>query len=213
MIGIRSSIALSLLLAASASGACSPKPVVATPEKPGGTLFALLPDPDSQAVGRVNVTSPAGSVELTTARGSTIVTAGQAPTPEAPMDEAEVQRIFGDALAALPPAPQRFVLYFQFDSDELTAESRRLLPEILRAVAQRAVPDVIAVGHTDTSGNATSNYELGLRRATIVRNLLVADGLATALIEVTSHGESAPLVRTADETLEPRNRRVEIEVK
>ena len=121
------SIALLLLLAVSAIGACSPKPVVATPEKPGGTLFALLPDPDSQAVGRVTVTSPAGSMELTTARRSTVVSAGQAPTPEAPMHGAEVQRIFGDALAALPPAPQRFVLYFQFDSDELTAESRRLL--------------------------------------------------------------------------------------
>ena len=57
------------------------------------------------------------------------------------------------------------------------------------------MPDVIAVGHTDTSGNATSNFELGLRRATIVRSLLVADGLTPALIEVTSHGESNPLVR------------------
>ena len=213
MSGRRSIVALSLL-AVSAGGACSPpKPVVVTPEKPSGALFALLPDPDSEAVGRVTVTAPAGSLELTTARGSTFVAAGQAPTPEAPMDAAEVQRTFGGALGALPPAPRHFVLYFQFDSDALTAESQRLLPEILQAVAQRAVPDVIAVGHTDTSGTTASNYELGLRRATIVRNLLVADGLDASLIEVTSHGEADPLVPTPDETREARNRRVEIEIK
>ena len=47
----------------------------------------------------------------------------------------------------------------------------------------------------------------------MVRALLVDAGLAASTIEVTSHGEGDLLIRTLDETPEPRNRRVEISVK
>jgi outer membrane protein OmpA-like peptidoglycan-associated protein len=47
----------------------------------------------------------------------------------------------------------------------------------------------------------------------MVRNLLVASGLSEASIEATSVGELDPMVKTADETPEPRNRRVEIAVR
>jgi outer membrane protein OmpA-like peptidoglycan-associated protein len=104
-------------------------------------------------------------------------------------------------------------LNFRFESDELTAQSQALVPEILKTVKSRDVPDIIVVGHTDTSGASDANVALGLKRATMVRNLLVAAGLDAALIEVTSHGEADPLVKTPDNTLEPRNRRVEIAVR
>ena len=74
------------------------------------------------------------------------------------MSEADVQRLFGDALSALPPAPQHFTLFFRFESDELTDESRALLPQILQAVKDRPFPDVAVVGHTDTTGTAAINY-------------------------------------------------------
>jgi outer membrane protein OmpA-like peptidoglycan-associated protein len=129
------------------------------------------------------------------------------------MNAAEVQRIFGDALSVLPLASQHFNLYFLFDSDELTVESRVLIPTILEAVRGRPAPDVAVVGHTDTMGNSATNYQLGLRRATTVRNLLVAAGFDTAFVEVESHGEADLLIPTRDETMEPRNRRVEITVR
>jgi outer membrane protein OmpA-like peptidoglycan-associated protein len=75
------------------------------------------------------------------------------------------------------------------------------------------VPDVVVVGHTDTMGTLAANAELGMRRATMVRNMLIDAGLDATTIEVTSHGEGDLLVRTPDETPEPRNRRVEISVK
>ena len=43
--------------------------------------------------------------------------------------------------------------------------------------------------------------------------LLVAAGLDATSVEVTSHGEAVLLVRTPDETYEPRNRRVEITIR
>ena len=121
--------------------------------------------------------------------------------------------MFGAALAALPPPASYFTLYFQFESDELTSESRALMREILAAVKNRALPEVAVVGHTDTMGTASANLQLGLKRAATVRKLLIDAGLGASLIDVTSHGEGDPLVRTADATAEPRNRRVEIAVR
>jgi peptidoglycan-associated lipoprotein len=95
----------------------------------------------------------------------------------------------------------------------LTAESRALIPDILGSVKQRPAPEVVVTGHTDTTGSPASNFELGLKRGTMVRTLLVDAGLDPSAIEVTSHGEAELLVRTPDNTYEARNRRVEITIK
>jgi outer membrane protein OmpA-like peptidoglycan-associated protein len=125
----------------------------------------------------------------------------------------DVERLFGRALDALPQAPQYFTLYFQFESDQLTEQSRALLPKILQAVKERAIPEVTVVGHTDTTGPAQKNIALGLKRAEMVRGILVKAGLPAGLIEVTSHGEADLLMRTPDGTAEAHNRRVEISVR
>ena len=143
----------------------------------------------------------------------TRVTMGGAPAPVTQMSAEDVQRIFGEALAAQPPAPAHFTLYFQFDSDELTDESRKLVSAVQAAVKTYPAPQVTVVGHTDTSGSATANIGLGLRRANVARTRLIEAGLDASSITVTSHGEATPLVPTADDVSEPRNRRVEITVR
>jgi outer membrane protein OmpA-like peptidoglycan-associated protein len=173
----------------------------------------LLPDAESGTVGRAAVSNPSGTTELAAARASTTASANQPPGPVIIMSEADVQRLFGDALAALPPAPRSFTLFFQFDSDELTAESRALLPEILEMVKSRPAPDVVVVGHTDTTGSAESNFGLGLKRANTVRNLLIDSGLGAPFVSAATVGEADLLVGTPDEVAEPRNRRVEIVVR
>jgi len=206
--------AMAVLLGMSATvaaAACGPRRVI-TPAPAGRSLVVLLADPDG-TVGRATVSNPGGSVDLVGERDSTEAAMNQAPRAAGALTEAEVQRMFGEVLAALPPAPQRFILQFEFDSDELTAEGRKLLPEIIRIVTDRSVPEVDVIGHTDTTGTPQSNAALGLKRAASVRDLLVKAGLAAALIEVRSHGESDPLVRTADNAYEPRNRRVEVSVR
>ena len=52
-----------------------------------------------------------------------------------------------------------------------------MLPEILKAITARPVPDLVVVGHTDTTGTRAANFQLGLTRALMVRALLVAAGL------------------------------------
>jgi outer membrane protein OmpA-like peptidoglycan-associated protein len=206
---------LAVLIAALAAGVaagCGPKRIRSAP-LPGDTVVVLLPDPADGAVGRATVSNSAGTTELVGAREFTTVSPNKTPTAITAISEADVQRIFGGALSALPPASQQFVLFFRFESDELTDESRALVPQILAAVKGRPFPELAVVGHTDTTGTAAGNIELGLRRANAIRTILIAAGVDAAVIEVSSHGEADLLVKTADEVLEPRNRRVEITVK
>jgi outer membrane protein OmpA-like peptidoglycan-associated protein len=190
---------------------CGPKHISA-PVSPGQDLVVLLPDSDTKTTGAASVSNPLGSVDLNEEREAAVAVTTRAPMLTK-VSDADVKSIFGDALSALPPAPRRFTLFFRFESDELTEESQALIPQILAAVKQHTVQDVIVIGHTDTMGTQQANYGLGLKRAMTVRNILVAAGLDGAAMEVTSVGELDPLVKTADETPEPRNRRVDIAVR
>jgi outer membrane protein OmpA-like peptidoglycan-associated protein len=208
----RPAIALATLAAALASG-CGPKRRATTPSRAGEAVVVLLPDTPGGTVGRIRVTNPVGAVDLSAARASTSVVATEAPAPVTRLSEADVKRLFGEALAALPPPARRFTLHFQFESDELTEQARAIVPDILETVKERDFPDVVIVGHTDTTGSEEANYALALKRATMVRTLLVHAGLDTTLIDVASHGERDPLIKTGDNVAEPRNRRVEIAVR
>jgi outer membrane protein OmpA-like peptidoglycan-associated protein len=203
MIDRRASLLFALALALSVS-ACASKP---------RAVVVLLPEQGDGTVGRASVGNTAGSVDLDAARDSTRVQRNRPPAAVTTMTDAEVQRMFGDALGALPPPPRRFVVNFRFQSDELTAESRALMPQILAVVRDRTLATVVVTGHTDTMGAARVNHALGLKRADAVRNLLIKAGLEASRIEVTSLGETDPLVPTKDETPEPRNRRVDITVR
>jgi outer membrane protein OmpA-like peptidoglycan-associated protein len=200
------------VLVALLTASCGPQRV-AGPVRPGDELTVLLVDAETGAVGRATVSNSGGSVTLDSAREGTSLAQGQAPGRPGTLSDGDVKRLFGDALSALPPAVRHFTLNFRFESDELTAESSALVPEVLKAVKDRPVPDVVVVGHTDTMGTPEANIELGLKRAAMVRNLLVEAGLSTSAIEVTSHGEADLLIKTPNDTAEPRNRRVEIAVR
>ena len=199
------------IAAVSIATACGPKRI-SGPVRPGQDLIVLLPDSDTNSTGAAAVSNPLGSVDLAAERDAALVAAGRGPVLTK-LSAADVKTMFGEALSALPPAPGRFTLFFRFESDELTDQSQALIPEILAAVKQHAVQDVVVIGHTDTMGTQQANFGLGLKRAMMVRNLLTAAGLNGSTIEATSVGELDPLIKTADETAEPRNRRVDIAVR
>ena len=173
----------------------------------------LAADPETGRVGRLSVSTTAGQVELAERHASTTVATGAAPTPPVTMTDADIQRLFGPALAVQPPPAVRFLLYFELATDTLTSESRAQLPDVMTAVRVRTAPDVSVIGHTDTTGAPRSNTALGLQRATVIRDQLLQVGLDPDLIEVASHGEADPLVPTEDNVQEARNRRVEVIVR
>jgi len=204
-----------LIAAAVLAAACAGRHV--TPAVPGTppapTLIALLPDPETGVTGKIQVGNEFGGLPIAVPRGATLVKPSAAPGPVKQLSEEEVASIFGAALDALPPAPRHFTLYFEFDADTLTEESGRQISEVLAAVKRLPVPEVVVIGHTDTMGEAKANVVLGMKRAMSVRNVLVAAGIAPEMIEVASHGERDLLIKTRDNTPEPRNRRVEISVR
>jgi outer membrane protein OmpA-like peptidoglycan-associated protein len=208
-------LTLSALAGAGGCSAMHPAAAKSSPPAPPTppALIALLPDPESGITGRARVSNEFGAVNLAAPRASTIVNAGSPPGPVTVMSDAEVKRLFGGVLAALPPEPKHFTLYFKFESDALTDESSQKVPEILNAVKQLSVPEVVVVGHTDTLGDAAANIALGLKRAMTVLNVLVEAGIARTMIEVASHGEADLLIKTRNNVAEPRNRRVEISVR
>jgi outer membrane protein OmpA-like peptidoglycan-associated protein len=178
-----------------------------------GDLIVLVPDPETGKVGQAVVSAGGGSVTLATAGEGTMVVPGRAPAAPAPVPPDRLERVFGAAIRANPQPARTFLLYFGTGSDQLTPESQAQVPDIVAAVRSMPVPEVSVIGHTDTQGDAGQNVTLGLRRAAIIRDLLVSAGIDSSRIEVASHGEADPLVPTPDNTAEPRNRRVEVTVR
>lgn len=126
---------------------------------------------------------------------------------------AVVQERYGPALAAQPTRPHSFIVYFEEGKDVLTPESVAAFAQVKADILKRGAAEVTVIGHTDRVGSLASNDELSKQRAAMVRDALVAAGLDPKLIEVAGRGEREPLVPTADEVSEPKNRRVEISVR
>jgi OmpA-OmpF porin, OOP family len=123
---------------------------------------------------------------------------------------AEVDRTFGAALAAKPPATISFTLHFQFDSAALTPESQTVLESLFAEVAKREAVEVQITGHTDLVGSDARNDQLSLERAQAVRDMLVQRGLKATFIRTVGRGKREPMVQTPAGAAEPRNRRAEI---
>lgn len=174
--------------------------------------YVVMPDAKGQG-GSLLVTPKQGvPLKLDGAYASATGKAGSAPEP-AKLSEEEIKAAFAEALSARPDAPVRFTLYFREGSDELTSDSKKDLDSVMVEVRKRPAPDVIVVGHTDRVGLLQDNDRLALKRAEKMRSELVRQGLPAESVQAAGRGEREPLVPTADETAEPRNRRVEMLVR
>jgi outer membrane protein OmpA-like peptidoglycan-associated protein len=127
--------------------------------------------------------------------------------------EKDVRAQFGSVLAALPPRPAKFQLYFVSGTDELTGESKGELAKVLEEMKRRSAPDVAVIAHTDTVGEHEANDRLSAQRAERMKSYLVGIGVPAERIQASGRGERELLVATPDNTDEPRNRRVEINVR
>jgi outer membrane protein OmpA-like peptidoglycan-associated protein len=198
-----------LALALAAAGGCA-RPVLAPPAAPAD-LVVLLPAREG----------PTGALSVSRGAEQQVLSAPYASArvaPAGPIDmgattPAEVERLFGEALSALPSRPMSVLLYFLEGKDELTPDSRQVVDRVVAEIAGRPAAEVVVIGHTDRVGSVAFNDALSLRRAQRVRDDLVRLGVGADRIEVAGRGEREPLVPTEDEVAEPRNRRVEISVR
>ncbi len=104
------------------------------------------------------------------------------------------------------------VIYFEYDSDQLTSEAEDRLRT--KASILRANPSVELriEGHADERGSTEYNLALGQRRAESVKNFIVGYGIEGGRVNTISYGEERPAVEGDDESAWSRNRRAAFDV-
>lgn len=186
---------------------CASPPPAATARVPSSYVVLLAEEDGS--LGKVQVSGQGGTNLLDTNRQGTNFTSPAGQTFLVPQEKIDAD--FRVALAALPAKPLSFLLYFSPNTTKLTPESEITLQNAIKAISERPVPSISVTGHTDTAGDDAINERLGLERARFVADLLMsASKIAGDRVAIESHGEKNLLVATADNTSEPRNRRVEV---
>ena len=178
---------------------------------PRQALFVVLPNAEGGGVGAITVEDG----KTVTTVDQPCATAESRAGSNAPVEESRgnIGVIFRSAIAARPILPHHFRLYFILGSPELTPESQVAYRAVFDDVKQRPVYEVEVIGFTDTLGDLRYNQALSLQRAATIRDTLVRDGLEPRAIWIAGRGKHDLLVPTADQTPEPRNRRVEITVR
>ena len=131
---------------------------------------------------------------------------GAPPAPPPPPQPAAVVA----PRPAPPPAPpptREFTVYFDFNSVTLTSEARTIVQQAAAAARSAPMTHITVTGHTDTVGSAEVNQRLSERRAAVVRDELIKNGVPADVIVARGVGKNELAVPTAEGVKEPRNRR------
>ncbi len=107
----------------------------------------------------------------------------------------------------------RTLIYFPYNSTQrLNAGD---VDTYLAEVAERVKASgerITLTGHTDSMGDATDNQRLGLSRANIIKQVLVAKGVSSNKISVSSKGEDVPVASNDTSKGRAENRRTELQI-
>jgi len=172
-----------LVVASLALGACAPKkPPVARPLPPPPPTTPEAPPPPPP---------PAPVAE------APVVTAP--PVVEDPMASRSIDDLNRDS-------PMR-VVYFDYDSAELSAEARAALDGNAAVLKKYPTWVVTIEGHCDERGTAEYNLALGERRAAAAQSYLAALGIPASRIKTVSYGKEFPFDPGHDEAAWAKNRR------
>jgi len=101
-------------------------------------------------------------------------------------------------------------VYFAFDSNILTTESRDVLQANYKLLASK--PAIQIEGHCDERGSAEYNLALGEKRAKAAQNYLVTLGYPAAKVSTISYGKERPANQGHDEAAWTKNRRDEFRI-
>lgn len=109
-----------------------------------------------------------------------------------------------------PAAPPSFMTFFDLGSTKLSDQSKTTIGQAAEVYKSRPNAKVTVTGYADTVGSPAVNMQLSQRRATVVKDALVAAGVPAAAITTSGSGDASLLVQTGPQQKEPRNRRVAI---
>lgn len=103
-------------------------------------------------------------------------------------------------------------VFFDTDSYDLKPESKVELDKLVQFLNDNVSLKIELGGHTDNQGDKKHNQVLSLRRATAVRDYLVAQGISADRLTVSGYADLKPIDSNDTEKGRANNRRMEFKV-
>jgi len=106
-------------------------------------------------------------------------------------------------------------IFFEYDSYIVTDTMARDIGENIRIVKNSKASEgnmIIVEGNCDEWGTDEYNYGLGLKRAQIIKDELISEGIPASKIKTVSYGESNPICLEANDACWTKNRRVDFKL-
>lgn len=123
---------------------------------------------------------------------------------------AEIGASPSDAAVDAERALSDNVIYFEFDSSDITAEGQAVVQRYGSYLKANPAARVRLEGHADERGTREYNVGLGERRAKAVQAALTALGVSDNQLSIVSYGEERPVDPGHDEAAWAKNRRVQL---
>ncbi|NVJ61036.1 MAG: OmpA family protein [Gammaproteobacteria bacterium] len=99
---------------------------------------------------------------------------------------------------------------FGVDRSEVQSGFYGTLQSVSKVLTEFNESVLVVAGHTDSSGSATYNMDLSVKRAQSVASYLIQQGVDSNRLKVRGFGESMPLTSNGTENGRAQNRRVEL---
>jgi general secretion pathway protein A len=135
-----------------------------------------------------------------------------APPPVAvAADGSKPERVSSETLRTDPFAKGKVILFFPFNSNELTREVVTALDQIAAFLKAEPHLRVAITGYTDSVGSVTYNISVSQFRANSIRSYLAGKGVNPANLIAVGMGPKRPIASNDTPEGRQQNRRVEIE--
>jgi peptidoglycan-associated lipoprotein len=105
--------------------------------------------------------------------------------------EAEVLSVFERKIASVIQYDR---VFFDFDSYKLSGESRAILVKTAEFLKENSDVSITIEGYCDLTGPLHYNEVLGQKRADVVANFLISEGVHSSKVRTYSFGRTAKLV-------------------
>jgi peptidoglycan-associated lipoprotein len=136
----------------------------------------------------------AGGTQEATAR----LTVTQPPPPPPPPPSVSDEDLFNQNIKDV---------YFDYDKSDLRGDQQSSVQADSQFLGQHTNINVTIEGHCDERGSTEYNLALGDRRASAVKDALVASGVNASRIKTISYGKEKPFCTESNEACWQQNRR------
>ncbi|MFO7708934.1 MAG: OmpA family protein [Desulfobacterales bacterium] len=121
------------------------------------------------------------------------------------------EAVSSEVLATNPFVKGKVIIFFPYNSNELTHEAMAALDQIAAYLKTRPELKVAVRGYTDSAGAASYNQSVSQFRANSIKSYLVGKGVSAENLSALAMGPKDPIASNDTPAGREQNRRVEIE--